>query len=464
MVSTCTYKRSAATLVAVTLIIVGWSMTPDSAMSAASGEQQSSSQQVPDAPQPQNQPSNAQQQPPDAPSATRSPSQFPPGTKPAPANGPREPEPPVNPPQPATDSHQDQPPAQITTAPPTRKKDPAAEDTGRESFSVVVNVNLVTVPVTVKDRDNRLVDGLLRKDFVLYEDGVRQNLKTFTSDPFPLSAAVVIDDNIASSAMKKINETLPMMAGAFSQFDEVAVYTYGDNVHTLSDFTAAGDRIAETLRRRKLQGRTGGVPDLGGPLQSSGPSYNGHPMDPGAPHVITPAREFHVMNDALLRAAQDLSKRDRARRKIIFLISDGKEDGSEASYRDVLKVLLSYDISVYAIGVDTAAIPVYDKLAQVRLPGEGYGNLLPKYVSATGGEYFAEFTRGAIEQTYAKLTETARNQYTLGYTTRTTPASTYRTIEVRVLRPDLKVVARDGYYPLPPRRTPPPENPPPSNP
>jgi len=126
----------------------------------------------------------------------------------------------------------------------------------------------------------------------------------------------------------------------------------------------------------------------------------------------------------------------------------------------VLKVLLSYDITVYAIGVDSAAIPVYDKLAQIHVPGEGFGNLLPKYVSATGGEYFAEFTRSAIEQSYARLTEIARNQYTLGYTTRITPASTYRTIEVRVLRPDLKVVARDGYYPLAPRRAPTPENPP----
>jgi VWFA-related protein len=271
---------------------------------------------------------------------------------------------------------------------------------------------------------------------------------------------VIIDDNINSSAMKKINETLPSIAGAFSQFDEVAVYTYGDNVHTLADFAAAGDRIAEILRSKKLKGHMGGVPVLGGPLQSNGPSYNGHPMDPGAPQVNTPARESHVMNDALLRAAQDLGKRERGQRKTIFLIREGKEEGSEASYRDVLKVLLSYDITVYAIGVDTAAIPIYDKLSQIHVPGEGFGNLLPKYVSATGGEYFAEFTRNAIEQTYARLTEIARNQYTLGYTTRITPASTYRTIEVRVLRPDLKVVARDGYYPLPPRRAPTPENPP----
>ena len=317
---------------------------------------------------------------------------------------------------------------------------------------MVVNVNLVAVPVTVKDGDNRLVDGLLRKDFVLYEDGVRQPIKFFTSDPFPLSAAVVIDDNISASSMKKINHTFPSIAAAFSQYDEVAVYTYGDNVHSVADFTAAGEQITAALRRLKLSGHQGGVPVTSGPMHS-GPSINGHPLDPSTPHVITPAKESHVMNDAILRAAMELSKREKARRRIIFLISDGKEEGSDASYRDVLKVLLSYDIGVYAIGVDSAAIPGYNKLSQLHVPDMGYGNLLPKYVSATGGEYFAEFTRDAIERTYARLTEIARNQYTLGYTTRLTPANTYRTIEVRVLRPNVKVVARDGYYPLPPKRT-----------
>src|SRR5205085_9797998 len=103
--------------------------------------------------------------------------QFPAGTKPAPVNQPRAGEAPVNTPeaQAPTPAEQPssqtgtQPSSQITTAQPSLPKNPAAEDTGREPFQTVVNVNLVTVPVTVKDRDNRLVDGLLRKDFILYE-------------------------------------------------------------------------------------------------------------------------------------------------------------------------------------------------------------------------------------------------------------------------------------------------------
>ena len=102
------------------------------------------------------------------------------------------------------------------------------------------------------------------------------------------------------------------------------------------------------------------------------------------------------------------------------------------------------------MGVGSAALPGYSQLERIRIPGTGYGNILPKYANATGGYVYNELTQDAIEQTYARVTEEARNQYTIGYNTRATPSSSHRTIEVRVDRPGLKVYAREGYYPLPP--------------
>ncbi|HVH88053.1 MAG TPA: hypothetical protein VM912_15105, partial [Terriglobales bacterium] len=128
------------------------------------------------------------------------------------------------------------------------------------------------------------------------------------------------------------------------------------------------------------------------------------------------------------------------------------EDGSRASYADVLKVLLTNKIAVYAIGVGSAAIPVYRRLEQINILGTGNSNILPKYANATGGEVFSEFTRDAIESAYAQVTLVARNQYTLGYYTQATLADNYRDIEVRVDRPGLVVTAKHGYYPLPPGR------------
>jgi VWFA-related protein len=173
---------------------------------------------------------------------------------------------------------------------------------------------------------------------------------------------------------------------------------------------------------------------------------------PGAVQVQTPSQEHHVLNDAILMAAQELAHRPAANRKIIFVISDGQEYGSRASYSQVLKVLLTDGIAVYAIGVDTAAMPLYGKVAKARIPGFGYSNILPRYTNATGGDVLDEFSKESIESAYQRITLEARNQYTLGYNTSQKPSSNYRDIEVRVKRPGLEVTAKHGYYPLPPQR------------
>jgi VWFA-related protein len=189
---------------------------------------------------------------------------------------------------------------------------------------------------------------------------------------------------------------------------------------------------------------------VGGPF-GAGPQTNSKPM-PGAVQVQTPAAEHHVLNDAILMAAQELAHRPAANRKIIFVISDGQEYGSRASYTQVLKVLLTDGIAVYAIGVDTAAMPLYNKVAKARIPGFGYTNILPRYTNATGGDVLDEFSKESIESAYQRITLEARNQYTLGYNTAQKPSSNYRDIEVRVKRPGLQVTAKHGYYPLPPQR------------
>jgi VWFA-related protein len=287
------------------------------------------------------------------------------------------------------------------------------------------------------------------RDFSVYEDGNRQPINFFTSDPFPLSIAVLVDLGMPDVTMRKVNDSLPNIAGAFSQFDEVSLYTFGSSVERVIDFSAVNDKLFNAIKRARRPGRSGGgVAMAGGPM-SAGPSVNGHPIDPGTPHMQIPRSESRVLNDAILMAAQDLSRRKRDRRKIIFVISDGREDGSRASYSDVMKVLLSNEMTVYAINVGDAAIPGYDKLNMARIPGTGFQNLLPKYASATGGQIYTEFTREAIEEAYSGVTEVARNQYTIGYKGKPPVAGNYRSIEVRVHRGGLRVYARDGYYPLP---------------
>jgi len=398
----------------------------------------------------------SQQDIPDAPSASRP-------VQPFPTNLPPAPRPDTQPaPAPASGS-KEPPPSSSSSAPPPMPpvktvpegSVPAGEVNTRDDlYKIVTRVNFVIVPVTVKDDAGHLVDGLAPKDFTVMEDGKKQDLKLFISDPIPLSAAIVLDIGMADTAVQKINQTYPALAGAFSPYDEVSLYTYSSTVSQVTDFSAAGEKLTAVLNRMKLErGRNNGAPVMNGPLGPQGPVINGVPVErPGAQPNIAPPKDVRVLNDALLRAALDLSKRDRARRKIIFIISDGREYGSRVSYSDVLKVLLSREIQVYAIGVEGSAIPVYSKLEKFHLPHYGYGDILPRYAHATGGEVFSEFNRDNIEVAYTRATGDARNQYTLGYTTRATPSSAYRDIEVRVGRPGLKISAKTGYYPLPAAR------------
>ena len=308
-----------------------------------------------------------------------------------------------------------------------------------------------------------MVDGLSAKDFQVLENGKKQPLNFFTSDPFALSAAVIIDLGMKDVDLQKVNHTFPALQGAFSDFDELSIYVYGNTVSQLSGWTAAGQQLSASLDQlKRVRGQNNGPPVTSGPLGPQGPMVNDVPLDPAAPTVYTPTQEAHVLNDAILKAALDLARRDKSRRKVIFVISDGREYRSTASYRDVLRVLLTNNIMVYAIGVGAPGIPGYSKLSKLHIPRFGYSDILPKYVNATtGGDVFNEMTRVGIEDAYAEAMNEARNQYTMGYLTHASPGGGFRDIEVLVerpscrsssIRPCVNVHAKEGYYPTGPAR------------
>src|SRR5579859_6987804 len=277
------------------------------------------------------------------------------------------PPPPVTPPPtplPPGPNTQTTPLPNQTTTPGDTTKTGSDRD---QLFTFSKNVNFVQVPVLVKDDSGRLVDGLSLNDFAIYEDGEKQTLNFFTSDPFPLSTAVVIDVGMPDMTMKKINETMSALAGAFGQSDEVAVYTYGNTVNHDIEFSPANDNLGTKLRRLNKKGRNNGAPVTSGPF-NAGPTVNGQPY-PGTPAVRIPPPDSYVLNDAILAAAQGLAKRDRKRRKVIFVISDGKEHGSRASYGDVLRVLLSHEIMVYGIATDAAGLPLIGPVERADIHG-----------------------------------------------------------------------------------------------
>lgn len=351
---------------------------------------------------------------------------------------------------PATQGQGQETPADIT--PPVIPAKGEAPSTA--SYTIRTRVNFVLVPVTVKDHNGQLVSGLTYHDFQIYENGVQQRMTFFTEDAFPLSVAFIIDQSLPADTMKKVNQALSGLQGAFAPYDEVSVYTYASHVSQATGFTGAqSERLTATLQRVKSPGNYMGVPTNTGPM-AEGPIINGQMVDPNTTPMhdgtfvgIIP-KEQHVLNDAIFRAATDLSQRGRGRRRVIYVISDGKNQGSKISSKQVIRYLLTNQIAVNGTLVGDSAIPILGFLDRYHIPLQMNDNILPSYTKATGGSLDAELSTNAIERSFARITQQVRNQYTLGYNSHIPVLdSRFRKIEVRVLRPNLTIIAKQGYYP-----------------
>ncbi|MBI3668197.1 MAG: VWA domain-containing protein [Acidobacteria bacterium] len=301
-------------------------------------------------------------------------------------------------------------------------------------------VELVVVPVTVKDALGKPVLDIRPSEFRVLEDGTEQQITLFSVEPFPLSAVILIDNNLKLRTAEQVESSLRAIAGGMSESDEAIVCRFDIQFRQQGSFTSDNDRLLTQLKRLALD--KGYPGEAGGPM-SAGPRINAGAGSPGVPArstvILSNRSNDKNIDDAVYAAAQLLRGRERERRKIIFLISDGHNSRNNTnSFNDTLKALLSADISVYAVGVGDAQLSL----------GTG---VLHKYARATGGDIFYAMRRADLEALYSAVTEQARNQYTLAYVPQKTDRSLeYHAIEVRVRRPGLTLLARDGYY-VPPK-------------
>ncbi len=345
---------------------------------------------------------------------------------------------------------------QIQSTPPEL---PAAGEGVEQTATLLrLNVTYVEVPVTVKDSKGNLVPGLTWRDFRVFENGVYEPLKIFTVDPAPLSIAFVIDQGLTSDVMERVNNSMGAIQGALTPYDEIAIFTYNHIAHEWTGFTGAQSaRVPAVLSIAKSAGAEELIPFNSGPTAGCNIHINGNCGDPtlqpggstgSSSGVITIPKEVHTLNDAILAAAKELSTRPKGRRRIIYVISDGKEAGSKATYKDVLRYLQTNNIAVWGTLVGDSARWGEGYVSRFHLPFQMYDNLLTKYIYATGGEPDSERNQNGIEKSYAKIAEEERTQYTLVYATHESVYdSKFRKIDVRVERPGLEVSAKNGYYP-----------------
>jgi VWFA-related protein len=320
--------------------------------------------------------------------------------------------------------------------PPPQGTQQGSQQATQQGGTLVVRSALVVVPVTVKDASGELVSDLQQGDFRIMEDGVEQRIVLFAADPVPISAVVLIDNALNSKNSEEVQKSLRAITGGMGPGDETAVYRFDHSSEQISGFISDPDALMTQLARVRLTGdyvAPAGEPMTSG-VDTAGPA-------PGAPSVSlrqTTGVSEKCINDALYAAAELLRSRPRDRRKIIYLISDGVDSKRNTyNFNDTVKVLISSETAVYGVGIGEAFFK------------RGI-NVVAKFSHATGGDVFYPSGPRDLEQLYSRIAEQARNQYTIGYAPQHNDRTvTFHSIEVRIERPNLRLLARDGYYSAP---------------
>lgn len=328
------------------------------------------------------------------------------------------------------------------TPPPAKPPAPAAQDSQAPAKpqappTIRVITETVVVPVTVKDRTGNLVPDLRKDEFRIFEDNIEQEIRKLSVETVPLSLVILIDNDLKRKDEQQVEPSLASIVSGLSTSDEAFICRFDQFFHEGKGFTRNQDNLLTELKRANLSSEPSVAPP-GGPF--NGPTVSGVPA-PGAPPnpaglQAIKGQPTKALDDAVFEAADRLKDRDgRNRRKVILLISDGQNGAkfNTHSYDETKAELLRQGITVYSVATGSSYF-------------ERRFNRLVSYSHDTGGDIYYGAKQNAFSEFYTRITEEARNQYTLTYSPRGDRPVDYHSIEVRVRRDGLTILARQGYY------------------
>lgn len=312
---------------------------------------------------------------------------------------------------------------------------------------------LVSVPVTVSDREGRYIPGLKKEDFNLFEDGVRQNVAFFATEDEPLSVALVLD---TSGSTKDVLDKIKGAARDFIKLlnpnDQCQIATFDSQVRILSSFTSDQPTLLNSLDKARSASEDGTV---------------------------------------MFRAVEQVARQSFPNiqgRKVIVLLSDGKDFGSPGTKDELLILLEEMDVMIYTIFYQTGTGSVKLSIAPdgsikeeketpkppekkapkkkkgytifIPVPGEVYTekdvkltekasgaeaiNSLKQMSDTTGGRFYLSDTPN-LSEIFKKIAAEVRQQYRLGYYTKDASDTAIRDIVVKVERTDVVVRARGKF-------------------
>ena len=269
-----------------------------------------------------------------------------------------------------------------------------------------VAVDLVLVPVTITDPMNRLVTGLEKENFQLFEGSAGQEIKTFSSEDAPVSLGVIFDSSGSmSSKMDRAKDAVVEFFKTANPQDEFFMITFSDEPEVVSDFTSSVDEIQGKL-------------------------------------VFTVPRRRTALLDAIYMGVTKMRQAKYAK-KALLIISDGGDNHSRYTENEIKALVKEADVMVYAIGI-------YDRYFQTQEERLG-PELLGQIAELSGGRAFTVENPNDLADVATKIGIELRNQYVLGYRPQNgLRDGKWRKIKVKLLPPKglppLKVYARTGYY------------------
>lgn len=304
----------------------------------------------------------------------------------------------VQPPPPAT------PPPTASQPPAAVEGEPGLKARAGERFRV--NVNLVLIPLTVTDPMDRLVTGLEKQNFFIFEDNREQAIKSFSTEDAPVSIGVILDmsGSMSNKIIRARDSILEFMKTSNPQ-DEFFVVGFNDRPELIEDFTSSTEQIEARLAMVKAGHRT-------------------------------------ALLDAIYYGL-DKMKQARYPRKALLIVSDGGDNRSRYTEGEVRSVVRESGVQIYSIGIfDPEAATTEERLGPL---------LLNDVSTETGGRLFKVDDVAEMGDIAAKISAELRNEYVLGYTPNNEKHDgKWRRVKVKLVPPaglpPLTVHSRNGYY------------------
>lgn len=294
-----------------------------------------------------------------------------------------------------------------------------------EMATIQVDVDLVNLLCSVRDKKGALIATLTKDDFEIFEEGQKQSIKYFTRETnLPLTIGLLVDVSGSQANLIDVERqaAAQFFANVLGKKDLAFLISFGSDAELLQDLTGSPRLLESALKELRLNSQVTGI-------------------DPGP---VPTATRMHgtVLYDAVYLAATE-RLRDETGRKAIVLITDGVDQGSKVKLETAIESAQKANSIVYAI---------YYVDPRAYYQGGFYGGYsdssLKKMAEQTGGRVLKVDRKHSLEDIFREIQEEMRSQYSIGYTPSDSDRKPgdFRKVEIRTTDRKLKVYAREGYF------------------